>query len=250
VRARPVLHTKQVRELRTFEALAPLIGWKIEPGSMLQPEPPEPDIFCNVVDLGPIAIELLSLDDEYTNRRLSYWRGTRGAWERALSQWPEAEEAQLRKDTRNAYITVNFAEDLDTRGRADAFRAIQSVLLGDRDYKGEITADSIKNPNGFESAKVGRYAVIADGPHFQAPSGSFWSRPQVEKIVEKLTDKTYAPKAPLELFAYSPYNEPDGAVGSIEEVQAAITKHLPGSQFRRVHVFHLGFLKHVCSMPP
>jgi hypothetical protein len=167
-----------------------------------------------------------------------------------LSQWPEAEEAQLRKDTRNAYITVNFAEDLDTRGRADAFRAIQSVLLGDRDYKGEITADSIKNPNGFESAKVGRYAVIADGPHFQAPSGSFWSRPQVEKIVEKLTDKTYAPKAPLELFAYSPYNEPDGAVGSIEEVQAAITKHLPGSQFRRVHVFHLGFLKHVCSMPP
>jgi hypothetical protein len=131
VRGRPVLHTKQVRELRTFEALAPLIGWKIEPGSILQPEPPEPDIFCKVVDLGPIAIELLSLDDEYTNR-------------------------QLRKDTRNAYITANFAEDLDTRGRA----------------------------------------------------------------------------------------------GSIEEVQAAITKHLPGSQFRRVHVFHLGFLKHVCSMPP
>jgi hypothetical protein len=241
--------SKQTRELRAFKAAAEAMEWKVDPDSIQQPAPPEPDILCTVEGLGPVAVELLSLDDEPTNKRKAFTRETPEAWERALSGWPEAEQATLRNDSRNAYITVGFAEDLDTKDRAAVFREMQVVLLALPGFKGEITAESLKNPKGFGGAKVWRHTDFDDGPHIYAPSAGYWSAPQIEKIVEKLTDKTYTPKAPMELFAYSLYEAPDGAVGSLEAIQAAVAKHRPGSQLRRVHLFYLGFREHICSMP-
>ncbi len=241
--------SKQAAKRRTFEALAPLIGWEIVPGSVRQPAPPQPDILCEIVERGPVAVELVSLDDEATRTRLSNMFNTRDAWALALSRWPEDVQHRLRTNLLNAYISLNFSEDLGTRDRAELLRAVQQVLSAAPNFTGEITAESIGAPSGFHGARVGRYDHIKDGPKLSAPSSGYWNRPQVNKIAEKLSDKTYTTAAPLELFAYSPHDEPDGAVGSLEEICAVAAKHLPGSQFRRVHVFHLGFLKHICSMP-
>jgi hypothetical protein len=241
--------SKQAIERRTFEALAPLIGWEIVPGSVQQPAPPQPDILCEVVERGPVAVELVSLDDEDTRLRLSNMFNTRDAWALALSRWPEDVQHRLRADLLNAYISLNFSEDLGTRDRAEVLRAVQQVLSAAPNFAGAIAAESIGTPPGFHGAKVGRFDHIKDGPKFSAPSAGYWKPPQANKIAEKLSDKTYTPAAPLELFAYSPHDEPDGAVGSLEEIHAVVAKHLSGSQFRCVHVFHLGFLKHICSMP-
>ena len=73
--------------------------------------------------------------------------------------------------------------------------------------------------------------------------------PQLNKIEEKLRDKNYTFTGPLELFAYSPHDEPDGHINGLDEIQACITQNLTGSLFTRVHVFHLGFLKHIITMP-
>ena len=73
--------------------------------------------------------------------------------------------------------------------------------------------------------------------------------PQLDKIEEKLRTKNYTFVGPLELIAYSPHDEPDGHIDSLDEIQACIHRHLPGSLFTRVHVFHLGFLKHVVTIP-
>jgi hypothetical protein len=248
--ARPVIKlSKQVRELRAFKAAAEALHWKVSPDSIQQPAPPEPDVLCIVEGLGPVAVELLSLDDQPTNKRKAFARETPEAWEGVLSRWPEVEQGQLRDDTRNAYITANFAEDLGAKDRAEVFHAIQTLLLGLPGFKGKITAESLKNPEGFESAQVGRYEDINDGPRFYAPSVYPWSEAQVDKIVEQLTDKAYTPKAPMDLFAYSVHHAPDGALGSLEKIQAAVAEHLPGSQFRRVHLFNLGLRQHICSMP-
>ncbi|HUN73880.1 MAG TPA: hypothetical protein VMU40_05140 [Steroidobacteraceae bacterium] len=65
--------TKQAKERRIFGALAPLIGWPVVPGSVQQPTTPQPDILCDVVGIGPQAVELVSLDDPATRRRLENW---------------------------------------------------------------------------------------------------------------------------------------------------------------------------------
>jgi hypothetical protein len=241
--------SKQAVERRTFEALAPLIGWDVVPGSLRQPDPPQPDILCEVVGRGPVAVELVSLDAEDMRLRLSNMFHTRDAWGLALSRWAPDARQRLLTDLTKAYISVNFAEELGTRDRATIFGVVQDFLLARPGFRGEIAAEIIGTPPGFHAARVGRFNHFADGPHISAPSAGYWQAPQIENIVRKLSDRQYTPAAPMELFAYSTHDEPDGAVGSLEGIRAAIAQHLPGSHFERVHLFHVGFLTHICSMP-
>jgi hypothetical protein len=117
--------------------------------------------------------------------------------------------------------------------------AIQDKLLVNPGCKGELfNPDGM--PDGLESDKAFRGSV-SNGPHIVFFSGGYWCPPQITKIVEKPTRKNYVTKAPLELFAYSVRDEPTAAVGLQEQIEACVREHLPGSRFRRVHVFHLGY---------
>ena len=239
---------KEAIERRVFEALAPLVGWEVVSESIVQPVPPQPDILCEIRGRGFIAVELVAIDASDTRLRLTNMFRTPDAWKAATIARPKEEQETLRSDLQNAYISVNFDNGIGTRDRASVLSALQTFLLAHPHFEDEIEAEQIGTPSGFHGARIGRFETTT-GPHVSAPSGAFWQPPQVEKIVEKLSDKTYKVAAPLELFAYATHDEPDGAVGSLEAIQAAVEEHLPGSQFRRVHLFHVGFLKHICSMP-
>lgn len=73
--------------------------------------------------------------------------------------------------------------------------------------------------------------------------------PQLEQITTKLKDKTYQYSGRLELFAYSIHDEPNGAVGGLEAIEQTIRQDIGTSKFDRVHVFHVGFLKHILTLP-
>jgi len=241
--------TKEAVERRVFEALAPLIGWDVVADSIVQPVPPQPDILCEVRGRGSIAVELVAIDAPDTRLRLTNMFGTRDAWSAAMARHTREEQETLHSDLRDAHIIVYFGNELGRRDRASVLFALQRFLLEHPHFKGEIAAEEIGMPRGFHGARIGRFETTT-GPHVSAPSGASWQPPQVSKIIEKLRDRTYKSVAPLELFAYATHDEPDGAVGSLEAIQAAVEAHLPGSPFRRVHLFHVGFLKHICSMPP
>jgi hypothetical protein len=87
--------TKEEIEFRVFEALAPLAGLNVVPGSILQPPPPAPDIYCEIAGAGPLAVELVAIDDDETRTRLNHMYNTKEAWRRALSKWPPREQAQV-----------------------------------------------------------------------------------------------------------------------------------------------------------
>ena len=241
--------TKEAIERRVFEALAPLVGWDVVSGSIVQPVPPQPDILCQVRGHGAIAVELVAIDASDTRLRLTNMFETPDAWKAAMAARPKEEQKILQSDLQNAHISVHFGNEQGRRDRASVLGALQTFLLEQPHFSGEIATEDIGMPSGFHGARIGRFETTT-GPHVSAPSGAFWQPPQVAKIVEKLSDKTYEVTPPLELFAYATHDEPDGAVGSLETIQAAVAEHLPGSQFRRVHLFHVGFLKHICSMPP
>ncbi len=241
--------TKEAIERRVFEVLAPCLGWDVVSGSIVQPVPPQPDILCQVRGRGAIAVELVAIDASHTRLRLTNMFETPDAWKTAMTARPKEERETLQLDLQNAHISVQFSNEQGRRDRAFVLSALQTFLLEHPHFTGEITTDDIGMPSGFHGARIGRVETTT-GPHVSAPSGAFWQPPQVAKIIEKLTDKTYEVTAPLELFAYATHDEPDGAVGSLETIQAAVAEHLPGSQFRCVHLFHVGFLKHICSMLP
>jgi hypothetical protein len=241
--------TKAETERRIFNALAPLLNWLIVPGSVQQPAPRHPDIRCDVVGIGPLAVELVSIDAPDAHMRMNNMSGTRAAWDQAMVRWPEPVRQRLLSELRDTQMSVFFTNQTGTRDRSKILYDLQAFLMSHPRFSGEITADYLGFPQGLHHVVVRQFAGFAHGPEVTAPSGDWLRPPQVDKIIEKLRDKSYdSAGAPCELFAYSRYDEPDGAVGWLESIQEAVATHLPGSKFRRVHLFHLGFLRHIYTM--
>jgi len=240
--------TKEEREFRIFVALAPLAGIHVVPGSIIQALPPTPDIQCEVEGVGHVNFELVALDDSYTRTRLSNMFNTPDAWGRALSKLPAIEQASVRAASADVFLSLNFEEMAGTKDRSAALAAIQKELLRlPAGYVGPLFTHTTL-PARLHAAKVFRNKTT-DGPHFSAPSAGYWMPPQLNKIEEKLREKTYAFTGPLELIAYSEHDEPDGHVNTLDAIRECISQNLPESLFTRVHVFHLGFRTHILTMP-
>ena len=241
--------TKEQVERRIFEALAPLVGMEVVPGSIRQNQPPAPDIECEAVGVGPWAVELVALDDPLTHTRLENMRGTIETWDRAFALRSAVEQEALTARCADMFLSVHFDEASGARDRTRLMHLIQDRLLGlPAGFSGELYSD-IDAPPEVDWAKV-FHGNVKDGPHIVAPSAGYWLPPQLDKIREKLVDKTYQTDAPLELFAYSRHDEVDGYVDGLAAIGECISKHLPGSKFERVSVFNLGFLQLVYRYPP
>jgi hypothetical protein len=240
--------TKLQVERRVFEFLAPLVGFDVVAGSIQQGNPPLPDIECQIVDSGLLAIELVALDHADTRTRLSNMASTRGAWDQALSRRSPAEQATLHVQGADVFLGLTFAEQAGARDRTAAMKWVQDQLLVRAPgFTGDLLGE-LHGPAGLERAVVYRGSVT-NGPQFSPFSAGSWLPPQIDKIREKLVDKRYQTTAPLELFAYALHDEPDGAVGVMEQIDTVVHAHLPGSRFRRVHVFHYGFGRLIRTYP-
>jgi hypothetical protein len=240
--------TKEEREFRIFEVLAPLAGIKVVPGSIIQLPPPAPDIQCDVVGVGHMNFELLALDAEVTRTRLSNMFNTKKAWTNSLRGMPPEQLARVQAAFADVHLSLNFEEMAGTKDRSAALSAIQKELLKlPSGYSGPLFTDSTL-PARLHGVRVFRNKTT-DGPQLSAPSAGYWIPPQLSKIKEKLREKNYTFTGPLELFAYSPHDESDGHINSLDEIRACVNQNLPGSLFTRVHVFNLGFLKHIVTIP-
>jgi hypothetical protein len=239
--------TKEERERRIFVALAPLIGLDVVPGSITQPDPP--DIVCDVVGRGFLAVELVALDAPETRSRLDNMLTTDEAWNRALSTWPAEDQKHLRTETDEVFFSISFRNEAGLRDRTTALLAVQKFLLSHPAYSGVIPPNSVGQPRGLDSATIHR-GHVTNGPKFSHFSAGRWSPPQVSTVEDKLRPGRYPSwDVPMELFAYAIHDEPDLAVGSLEQLQNVMVAGLPASAFTRVHVFDLGFLKHLWTYP-
>jgi hypothetical protein len=242
--------TKQAIERRAFDALADILAWRVEPGSVEQPPPPHPDIRFKIATDSPLAVELVAIDPATTRLRMSNMSGTPYAWRQAMNWWSEDTRQQFLADLQDVHVSVHFANDAGIRDRAKVLFGLQSFFLSRPDFAGRVMPEDLEFPQGFRLANVGRFKSISNGPEVVAPSGDYLRPPQVDKIKEKLCDKSYdSAGAPMELFAYAMHDEPDGAVGWLESIQSTVAEHIAGSKFRRVHLFHVGFKRHIWSYP-
>jgi len=240
--------SKEEKERRIFEALAPLALIDVVPGSIRQEIPPAPDILCEATGIGSIAIELVALDAEYTRKRLQNLGTVDVAWSRALSARPQSEQAEVTAQSADMWLSIHFHEDAGTRVRTKIMTEVQSRLLAmSPTFEGHLF-DAHDMPAEVHFARVSR--GLTDGPHFSTSSAGSWMPPQLAKIRGKLVDKKpYRTNAPLELFAYSEHDEVDGHIDGLSAIEQCVKINLVGSQFQRVTVFNLGFLQRVYRFP-
>ncbi|HEX3949489.1 MAG TPA: hypothetical protein VHW95_06535 [Steroidobacteraceae bacterium] len=240
---------KEQSERRAFEALAPLIGLAVIPGTIQQLRPPAPDIQCEVTGIGHYNAELVALDDDTTRRRLNNMYNSEKALERAIGSLTPEEQATVSAEMADVHISMIFDENAGTRDRGKLVTGVLRELLArPAGFRGDIYGDLDDLPRGLHSATIARFKK-ANGPTITSPSAGYWCPPQLEQITTKLKDKTYQCSGRLELFAYSIHDEPDGAVGGLEGIEQTIRQDIGTSKFDRVHVFHVGFLKHILTLP-
>jgi hypothetical protein len=224
--------TKAQNERQIFELLASWAGLILVPNSIQQNNPPAPDIECQVQGFGPLAVELVALDDPETRTRLQNMHATDDAWKYALKKWPIAEQEKLCAECKDVFLVLRISNEAGTRDRTELMRSIQEQLLTlPTGFTGDL--------NLCHEVTVRRGKDITNGPQISAPSGGDWQMPQTSKIKEKLTVKTYRTSAPLELFAYSTHDEVDAHINSLAMIDECVRMHLPSSQFQRVLVFDL-----------
>lgn len=241
---------QQQDERFIFERLAALAGMRIVPDSIRQNDPPAPDIECEVEGLGPIAVELVALDARYTRMRRANMRTACAAWERALPRLSASQQARLRAECEDVFLSLLISNDAGTRDRTELMHKIQKeILTKPRGFKGDLFGPP-DFPHGLSKATMHRGGVT-NGPRISCPSVGSVLQPQLEMIEEKLSRKTYRTSAPLELFAYSTHDEVDAHVNSMQLIDECVRKHLPSSAFRRVRVFDYGIAQQLkYSYPP
>jgi hypothetical protein len=166
------------------------------------------------------------------------------AWVRALATLSAENQERLCIDVNDVFFSIGFRSEAGLRDRTKALRAVQDFLLQYPGYVGALPPKRLGLPRGLEFATIHR-SHVTNGPKFSHFSAGRWLPPQASKLEEKLQTGRYRSDIPMELFAYAIHDEPDIAVGSLELLQDLIVKLLPGSSFRRVHVFDLGFRRHL-----
>jgi hypothetical protein len=140
--------TKQAIERRAFDALADILAWCIEPGSVEQPPPPHPDIRCKIAADSPLAVELLAIDPATTRLRMSNMFGTPYAWRQAMNWWSEDKRQQLQGDLQDVHVSVHFANDAGMRDRAKVLFGLQSFFLSRPGFAGRVTPEDLEFPLG------------------------------------------------------------------------------------------------------
>ena len=192
--------TKPERERRVFEALAPLIGWEVLPGSVVQSDPP--DIVCDIAGEGRLAIELVALDAPETRSRLDNMITTDEAWDRAAATLSAEDQKRLRSEAEDIFFSVTFRNEAGLPDRTKVLRAIQDFLLKHPGYVGVLAPDTLGLPRGLDAMKVHR-GHVTNGPKFSHFSAGRWLPPQASKLEEKLRPGRYCCIAPIFQWSYS-----------------------------------------------
>jgi hypothetical protein len=239
--------TKQEFERRVFEELALLAGLQVVPGTISQPDPP--DIVCEIVGKGPLAVELVSIDAPETRSRLDNMSAMDDAWSRALATQPTETQTSIVAETADVFFSIVFDSQAGLRDRTKALRAVQEFLLQHSGYVGALPLNVVGRNHRIASATIHR-GHVTRGPKFSHFSAGRWLPPQVSVVKAKLRPGRYQKSdIPIELFAYAVHDEPDLAIGSLEQLQNVIAEQLPVSVFRRAYVFDLGFRRLLFSYP-
>jgi hypothetical protein len=240
--------TKEQDERLIFEELAWQAGLAVVPGSIQQAGPPAPDIACLIAPGDPLAVELVALDDNTTRTRLANMHATDDAWARALDLQSPSDRLRVTAECADMHLSFNLRENLGTRDRAKLFALVQlEILRLPTGYAGELFGPS-DYPAGLWKA-VAHRGHVTNGPRLFAPSAGSWAPPQYDKLTEKLTRKSYRTWHPMELFAYSRYEDMLASNDVLPEIARRIQADIRSSPFQRVRVFDVFSRRQVYAWP-
>jgi hypothetical protein len=149
------MSAKPDTERGIFERFACDAGLIVRAQSISQPDPP--DIRCEVEGFGPVAFELVQLDDATELQRLGYLTRSQEFWADAAKDLPP----ETLERHRGAQVNVVFDPEANQGRRRAALALIASWL---DNLPAGIEAVFGGLPPGLRSAELKHFPSMTDGP--------------------------------------------------------------------------------------
>ena len=219
-------------ELRIFRLFVEASGLAVNLETIQKRPPPEPDIQCEIRELGCTSFELVEIVDPQLARAF-------GNQLRLQSELSDAAENHGLSGFSDALIYVRF---LNTSGSAQRNKAIPLILAMLQQltpgFQGDVTIeDDSTVSDAVRSVGITRGDFV--GPCFQVDGATFISDPVIERIQGKFS-KRYDARNRLELLAFYELQPTQRAEIRLPEVEAFVRNNLHSSQFSRVWIFDAG----------
>jgi hypothetical protein len=225
-------------ELRIFRLFAAAAKLEIPEESIHKRQPPEPDIFCELPDLGPTGFELVEVIDPGLAQSVA----AQVRLQEALRQ----RATSALTDFGNALVFVQYVRNTLVQQRVknvtnliDYLRTLPPGFEGDQVVPRDSELASV-----VRALRVTRGRFV--GPIFQVEGGAWISDPIIECVRRKFA-KRYAVAHRLELLVFYELQFTPMATTKMPELEAYVENHLRESQFARVWVFDAENRSVLCS---
>jgi hypothetical protein len=219
---------------------------EIEPGTLQQLEPPAPDIQATIVGNGPVAFELVCLDDDAYQERFNLMGDAQALTRRYHREMDPNHRAAFDAAFGDAYLMITFVSTAGKRGVRKALPGLFEMLMKlPPGTKGMVFDQHSFRPDGVERLNIARDPSIL-APEFTTSSGGMVAPLNLAKLKEKLGNK-YQSDVPVELLAYAAQMSRQSDEDSISGI---LNQLVPMSQFRRVWIFEELLRRATCYERP
>ena len=236
---------RRLFEHATFQRFCDACELEIAPDTSIQQlEPPAPDILATITGAGPIAFELVCLDDDASQERLNLMGDAQALTRQHHGELVPERRAAFDAAFGDAMMMIAFVPASGKRGVRKAlpglFEALMRLPPG---AKGQVFDYRRAPPAGVERVNIARDPSI-EGPEFSTSSGGYVGSLNLAKLEEKL-GKTYLSDAPVELLAYAAEISRQSDDEAIPQI---VNRLMPGSAYRRVWIFEQLLRKATCHV--
>jgi hypothetical protein len=239
----PPNETKAAREHRVFTTFAAYasryIGFSVASGSIVNRDPPEPDILCNTCDAGPVAFELGEILDQRAQQVNATMMSVRGDLIAHLWALSAADQATFQSKFSTKEVQVGFRQDR-------ALRQLQASIPALYDWLVHQVADGVSGdivpPQGALLENIEFISIRSPGPPFIDVAFSLRVQDAtVLSAAQKLRRDCYKVRSPVELLLYShdqPFVTRESRIESLlAEIIPLVDASIARGHIRRVWVF-------------
>ena len=227
--------SKEQREMEVFKAFAKAAPFSVLPDTIENRSPPEPDILCEINDVGQVGFELTELIDQSYMARLGLLFNTKqflsDYWKNGLNR----EESDIFNNKyKGALLHFEYAQDSKLKDRKAVAKKAFIKLLGlPENSSGDVLKNDPELAPVLNWVNIRRIELAE--PTIDTSSYGYLGDPTSPAINKKL-NKNYQCNYPIELLAHinwgiMPHEE--AWMASADATASQLSK----SQFRKIWVF-------------
>jgi hypothetical protein len=220
---------RKLFERAAFERFCDAREIQILQGTFEQPAAPAPDIRATIVGEGPVAFELVCLDDDAGQERLNLMGDAQALTRQYHQEMDPIQRAAFDGAFGDAFMMIAFVSTSGKRGVRKALPGLFEMLM--QLPPGAMGHYPIPT-DGIERIHIARDAAV-EGPEFTTSSGGFVGSLNLTKLEQKL-GRRYESDVPVELLAYAA--EISRALDN-ESIPEILNRLMPDSVYHRVWIF-------------